>query len=933
MRCRVAPVLELALTLTLAFTAGLLRGDELRNPPEVRSKQGHLEVVLKAAVRTHAFPAAQDQNNTIYQLQSPVYILEHPGGGNKNGELVGPTIRIKRGDHLKIKLLNRLDPAKLPTDIANPSDNYPQGFATTNLHTHGLHVSPRGLADNIYVEIKPGEDHQYEYDVPRNHVPGTFWYHPHKHGSVALQTASGMAGALIVEDEKDCPYGPDKYEQKIMVLQQLHGTATCGNPLMSPQADDIYDKVKDAEAAAAPPGSSASPQGTLRFMKAIRIQKALLKGRAEKSKTATTKPKVHDAKGKMPDRFEPLCCDKAPIDPFVGHCPPQSTDPPGPPQQTVSEWLLVNGQAAPTITICEGEIQRWRFIHAGIDEVINLTLVKTTKTKDSCKHERVCMTEIAVDGIPREKMTPREHRYLYPAYRWDVLVQIPKIEDGVSYALYSDCSPAPVALNNVDTPYAKIADINLVKAKPGKCTKFPTAEAIRRYVPVEFRGGISDTEVGNRRWTLKFDFPSTKPSRFLINGHEYSEDIDRFVRLNTAEEWRIESGPGIKNAAGHPFHVHVNPFLHYVQATILSLSVAPTDPTVVVNQTTTLNQIGIAGSQVQFRVRLRAHGSAAEPQPFVSTTPVTPTTTLADFKKTLETDMTTNLPRLFTLHLDEADADGTTRPLSILSDQGNIDELSIDFVADPNATGDVGVLSFTRDRKVVDRVWRDTLLAPNSGTEVVRTRFRDWTGDTVLHCHIVDHEDQGMMKNIRILGPEEPIPPRGTKVAAHGAGRAARTPSVAPQFALPDTTGRIHSLRELSGRRAILVFFRGSGCLACAEQLHAFRKIYGQLVAAGVPLVAVSSTSIADLRRAEAALPAQNKLPFLLLADPELAAFKEYGCLGEDDRQPLHGTFVIDAKGRVEWRDVGGEPYLNVKRVFEEATRSASLVGRAQAAR
>ncbi|MBT2444999.1 multicopper oxidase domain-containing protein [Streptomyces sp. ISL-36] len=39
--------------------------------------------------------------------------------------------------------------------------------------------------------------------MPRNHPDGTFWYHPHHHGSSATQLAGGMAGVIIVEGETD----------------------------------------------------------------------------------------------------------------------------------------------------------------------------------------------------------------------------------------------------------------------------------------------------------------------------------------------------------------------------------------------------------------------------------------------------------------------------------------------------------------------------------------------------------------------------------------------------------------------------------------------------------------------------------------------------------------------------------------------------------
>src|SRR5262249_53925436 len=73
-----------------------------------------------------------------------------------------------------------------------------------------------------------------------------------------------------------------------------------------------------------------------------------------------------------------------------------------------------------------------------------------------------------------------------------------------------------------------------------------------------------------------------------------------------------------------------------------------------------------------------------------------------------------------------------------------------------------------RDRQHLDPqypglkgVWKDTLFVKNVGggakggyTVVVRTRYQRYIGDFVLHCHILDHEDQGMMQNVRIALPD-----------------------------------------------------------------------------------------------------------------------------------------------------------------------------------
>ena len=46
---------------------------------------------------------------------------------------------------------------------------------TTNLHTHGLHVSPIGHADNVFDFVEPGADRVMKVHLPCDHMAGTHW--------------------------------------------------------------------------------------------------------------------------------------------------------------------------------------------------------------------------------------------------------------------------------------------------------------------------------------------------------------------------------------------------------------------------------------------------------------------------------------------------------------------------------------------------------------------------------------------------------------------------------------------------------------------------------------------------------------------------------------------------------------------------------------
>lgn len=116
------------------------------------------------------------------------------------GGLFGPTLLVPRGGTINLSLKNSLPPNPEMQRIgAFPHDPF-----TTNLHTHGLTVSPQGISDNVLRLMEPGSENDVEVFVPDDHACGTFWYHPHKHGTVSFQFFGGMAGFLIIKDNL-CP--------------------------------------------------------------------------------------------------------------------------------------------------------------------------------------------------------------------------------------------------------------------------------------------------------------------------------------------------------------------------------------------------------------------------------------------------------------------------------------------------------------------------------------------------------------------------------------------------------------------------------------------------------------------------------------------------------------------------------------------------------
>lgn len=121
--------------------------------------------------------------------------------------------------------------ARTVDEFAVNWDNIPRNFDHTNLHLHGVTVAPhlfhpQGTSNPAadYINIAPPSDPMHEeqgcycyvFDIPPFHPTGTFWYHIHRHHSVAVQAWSGMAGMLVIEggaqDKELAQYGVTREE-------------------------------------------------------------------------------------------------------------------------------------------------------------------------------------------------------------------------------------------------------------------------------------------------------------------------------------------------------------------------------------------------------------------------------------------------------------------------------------------------------------------------------------------------------------------------------------------------------------------------------------------------------------------------------------------------------------------------------------------------
>ncbi|HJP93684.1 MAG TPA: multicopper oxidase domain-containing protein [Pyrinomonadaceae bacterium] len=198
-----------------------------------------------------------------------------------NGAVPGPSLYVDPGTLINLNLKNNLNLMPPFSGDNCPANHHltppkPACFQHTNLHVHGLQVSPCSLdmngkkhcgfydidgknpplkcsSDDVLVDIFPGQSNQYCIWLPDMHAPGTNWYHSHLHGASAYQVSGGMAGAIIIREPPEGQIVRSDLD-KVFVLQEI-----LPNPTPFPPFPPIYGSPGNF-----PPGSQTFVNGLCR---------------------------------------------------------------------------------------------------------------------------------------------------------------------------------------------------------------------------------------------------------------------------------------------------------------------------------------------------------------------------------------------------------------------------------------------------------------------------------------------------------------------------------------------------------------------------------------------------------------------------------------------------------------------------------------------
>jgi FtsP/CotA-like multicopper oxidase with cupredoxin domain len=324
-----------------------------------RSRNGVLQTTLHACISTKEMLDENPVPPQMVEFHPPTF----------EGTIPGPTLEVKPGDRLSILLAN-----DLPANPANERDSaFPNSENTLNLHTHGLTVSPLGMSDNIFREMRPGTTNLIQIDIPKDHPSGTYWYHVHKHGSVTYQFLGGMAGFLIVKGGEG-------------TLDEVPEVAAAKDV---PMAFQVIRSTND---------------GKVVFVHQQAQQFGTFPIPGEGPFPSIVQQGLWSTYGL--DGQQPL----APDGSF-----------PGKPSRFS---YTTNGVANPTLHMRPGEVQRWRLLNATDGDNLQLVLVSNEKGK-----EGLGLNVVAIDAITVPKtyrLKPRDPLVIGPGQRYDVMIKAGK---------------------------------------------------------------------------------------------------------------------------------------------------------------------------------------------------------------------------------------------------------------------------------------------------------------------------------------------------------------------------------------------------------------------------------------------------------------------------------------------------------------------------
>lgn len=501
----------------------------------------------------------------------------------------GPTLRARLGDLMEISFFNKIDDRLFPytfvtdspggrsdhgcdqagmrdpiTGLFNPypgTDKFPNcfhGSSTANIHFHGTHTSPDGLADNVLVQVLP-QMNQPDWTATFKEIFDS--KNPEKYANWTDLPANYRDKQLeMIKNYDKSLYDADQAMIKAGEWPQYLMGAF---PNFFRIPDYSSGKYKAGQA----PGTHwyhAHKHGSTSLHILNGLAGAIIIESSQEGGYDHVIRKFYkwgDSYGDhekifVVQEFENTSqnLEKAKN--------PKGGGPPG--QGKGSKQVLVNGKFTPTITMHTGEVQLWRFVNATEGNkagIIQNTLFQT---------KGFTFKQTAQDGVQFSPDNYKNQPFFNPkapngmvpggltlaaGNRADLLVLAPTT---------ATATPIPFVSGAAILFYVQVIG-DPVKPPPDP---FPTTWAeMPKYLNDLPPPGLND--VMNPNSPVKFQWEDGRtaiglnvdgfPPHFMINNKQFGETgevVDQCMPLNGLQDWVLENYTSV----AHPFHIHINPF-------------------------------------------------------------------------------------------------------------------------------------------------------------------------------------------------------------------------------------------------------------------------------------------------------------------------------------------------------------------------------------
>ena len=584
-----------------AINAG---SDELKNPVEVPRRDGEKRLRMVMQLSSGSFRIPGVATETLRQFRGWDAKEQAPTPSTGTTPVApGPTLRTRLGDKVEISFLNKIDDGKFfyspvretppgqsdygcdesgvrdpKTQLIFPypaADKFPNcfhGSSTANIHFHGTHTSPDGLADNVLVQVLP-QLNQPDWTTTFNKLfdSGTI---PQQWKDMPEDYKTKQMELIKQYDEEQKAIAKQRGWREPRPLypsnQKMINAGLWPQYLMGafPNFFDIpdfdsagFNSGNNGFKAGQAPGTHwyhAHKHGSTSLHIRNGLAGALI---IESSKDGGYDDVIRKFYGWT------SYTDHEKILVFQQFDPTQNLErsPRGENQGLGGKTTLVNGLLKPTIKMRPGEVQLWRFINAtegNAQGIIKNTLFQTPG---------FTFKQTAMDGVQFNPSNYASQPFLNPfapngmvpggltlaaGNRADLLVQAPmtpgvtEFKSGNATLFFVSVAGTPVTLPNGPFPktWAVMPRFLNDLRKPGP------DDPMNQNSPLKFQW-----EEGRSNAGLSPEPDPRFPPRFMINGKQFSETgevVDQCMPLDGLQDWVLENYTALE----HPFHIHINPF-------------------------------------------------------------------------------------------------------------------------------------------------------------------------------------------------------------------------------------------------------------------------------------------------------------------------------------------------------------------------------------